>query len=412
MAQERDPVELMQELRASGQRGFVIGDNHDQLSTPVYLRDNMARLKEMGINKLYVEFNDDIKPMLAALSTPKAQDELRDHLSATMAPLHPLAGQAQYEMIRAAHEAGLKVVPIDKDNSGAFSPERLEKADKAMAEAVRADDNGKDGYLVVVGTGHTYAANLGLSCIDNKTGAFYGADKSQCKPDDKYLSPQGGLDAQLGIPSIDVLPEAGPLAVFNNTAKSDYSLRLPQHPQQKVEEANTLERMRGENNHYAKQFEKAAQRDGLDQPQREALMDVSGHYKALNETIKDGASSKPMHTASKNLEDSLSRVNADEKIPQKMRATADELSGDLLMKGMDTQMAMASSDSVTRLDGLSGSFNRASQKPEAPQEELAFASQDQIQMPESLLLLGENPVAVPQKVSRQPEKTSEKPLEL
>lgn len=407
MAQERDPVELMKELREGGQRGFVIGDNHDQLSTPVYLRDNMDRFKEMGINKLYVEFNDDIKPMLGALSDPKAAGELRDHLSATMAPLHPLAGEAQYEMIMAAHEAGLKVVPIDKDNSGAFSPERLEKADKAMAEAVRADDNGKDGYLVVVGAGHTYGANLGLSCIDNKTGEFYGADKTQCKPDDKYLSPQGGIDAQLGIPSIDVLPEAGPTAVFNNKAKSDYTLRLPEHSQQKVTEANTLERVRGENNHYARQFEKAAQRDGLDQPQRDALMDVSGNFRALNDTIKDGVSSKPMHNASKNLEDSLNRVNADEKIPQKVRATADELSGELIMKGMDTQIAMASSDSVKRLDGLSDSFNLAGKKPEAAKDDLAFASSDQIKIPESLLLLKDSSPAEAKKVSLRVEKPSE-----
>lgn len=370
-------LDQVSDILAGPQRGIVFGDEHSRLSFPVFMRDNADRMKEMGVSTIYVEFDTSLMPLItAAKDDPKAAQELRDHLSASMQQMGPLAGQAHYEMIMAAHAAGMRVVPISDSHTSGQG--RLVDGDARFEEEIRKHDDG-GRYIVSVGSAHSYAAHTGLHCMD-MNGELHGATPDSCGPGDRPASQLGGIDARLGIPSIDFIEGDGPAVEFNQSATGGYIARLPEHSQQGIEDANSTPKMRAEFLHYAREFERAAKNPNRTPEEAEALNGLVDVYKSIYKSASEPVNVGELMHGLGQLDQEYQKVIKVDTFPPDMK----ELLSGLAEKAMFTAFNLGGLISDTNIDRLAELRDKLEPVAIATQEDPAAPRQQVSQNRQSL----------------------------
>jgi len=104
---------------AEGMQGIVVGEDHRLLNLPRELAAQMASFKQAGINTFFTEHVPaNQQPLLdAALAgKPEAQRELYSYMLGNWHTDE--AATARYNLLFAAHDAGIKVVGVNTSDSG------------------------------------------------------------------------------------------------------------------------------------------------------------------------------------------------------------------------------------------------------------------------------------------------------
>ncbi|MCB1784201.1 MAG: hypothetical protein KDI13_09410 [Alphaproteobacteria bacterium] len=203
-----DVPKIMAQERQSGVRGFVIGEDHADNILPEKIASQLSGYRQEGITTFYVEhFSSSEKGLLerAFAGDKDAQIDARAIIEASFH--YNGTAQAHYDLIMAAHQEGMRVVPIDLPKGEIhtyydymtqwpekMTEQRLMLSDPHMAGVIHENDDGQ-GFFVLIGKRHTYESGLG------------GVE------DGFELNPEGGLEALLsgsGIParSIDTTDSA------------------------------------------------------------------------------------------------------------------------------------------------------------------------------------------------------------
>ena len=228
----RAMISGMNETYRGGARGLVIGEIHNDRLLPQLVGSALKDMKAQGVNTLYVEYvpSDRADQLNKALSGDSdARLAIRGHIERGFGGYG--GGQERYDLIAAAHQAGMRVVPIDlpsgqmyRDHDymnpeAALDEKRLPASDPHIASTVQAADDG-GRFIVMIGAAHTYKAP-GREGVKDDIGMV--------------MSRDGGLDARLnamGIPtrSMDTQFACSASVVIsgpNDATQSDYGITLP-----------------------------------------------------------------------------------------------------------------------------------------------------------------------------------------
>lgn len=202
-----DPLlnKTSQLLRSSN--GVVFGENHLDPNAANWITENLAQLKENGVETVFLEIAREQQPMLDSFATGSITEEKMRH-----SIRHGGASQANEtaveDIIVEAKRLGINIIAVDlnadptpykQDAFGRFVPDtynddRLQHSNPAWAERVNeimAQKPEESKYIMLAGAAHT-----------NKTDDF------------RYR----GIDKILGIPSIDIY--SADLVKKNNDLRS------------------------------------------------------------------------------------------------------------------------------------------------------------------------------------------------
>ncbi|MFZ4124596.1 MAG: ChaN family lipoprotein [Rickettsiales bacterium] len=172
-------------------RGIVLGENHLTPVVPDWVRSNLSTLRESGVTTLFMEIKDHRQPFIDNFFAGQiSEDELRNAING-------MNDTAFENLIIEAKNQGIRVIAMDledptqyiRDRNGGwvrdeYDNDRLTYSNPIWAQRITEymslqPDAGR--YVVIAGMLHT-------------------------NPD--ASSPQRGVDAMLGIPSIDVYTAA------------------------------------------------------------------------------------------------------------------------------------------------------------------------------------------------------------
>lgn len=151
----------------AGVKGFVVGEEHTSTSLPQLLNDYMSGFRQSGIKTLFVEHVPaDRQQMLdnALAGDAAAQRELYTHMVGNW--YTDEAATARYDMMFAAHAAGIRVVGIDtsahsehlmRKGHSSINDMRYTMGDAYMAREI-AREYKDEPFMVLAGAGHVAIA--------------------------------------------------------------------------------------------------------------------------------------------------------------------------------------------------------------------------------------------------------------
>lgn len=181
------PANIMQNILQDNS-GAVIGNSHDDCDTIYHLCENMALLKESGVQTLFIEVPCGSKAAFDAFNDPKnpSYGKLKD-LNKNMASLGVLGAETlpkeHYEAVSqlylAANKAGIKVVPVDQPfvarnlSEEGLLERRMRSSDSIMAYNIAQYCNENEGkFVYLCGFGHSMVAeklNVPMvTCVTHK----------------------------------------------------------------------------------------------------------------------------------------------------------------------------------------------------------------------------------------------------
>jgi len=164
MAQESDFVAFASQQVNGGARGLLLGEEHTSVGLPQLVSKNAKALKQQAnFSTLYVEYysgNQQHQLDRALRGEAKAQREL--HADFTARAKTTEGAQARYNLMYAAHRAGMRVLafdtsvasfPIYLTPQGELTQMRMTLGDAYMSQTIRKHDDGRP-FIAIMGQLH------------------------------------------------------------------------------------------------------------------------------------------------------------------------------------------------------------------------------------------------------------------
>lgn len=177
-----EPLELIETVLWANP-GIFLGEAHDDNAPPAFMIENMSKLKEMGVEVLFLEmvYSRNQKLIDDYYKDDAALDKLKASILEGWSDHGKEAVERYVEIIKAAKKAGVKVVAIDVPYVAEpySSFERLVTSNAQWYKTIKQylKDNEVQKYIVYGGTNHSAAATpkgidymLGIPSIDFKMG--------------------------------------------------------------------------------------------------------------------------------------------------------------------------------------------------------------------------------------------------